>query len=160
MKTKPLLGWAFALPALTFIAVFLIYPTVKTILLSFDTGAGFGFSEYVGTRNYVNLFTKDRYFFYTDTWPPTGAFFNTFRWLIFFTLGTVGFGLIVAVMANSVRVMLIKTIIFIRWRFPSPQRGSSGVCVYHRDPQTGILNAPAHRLTRTDPSPGWAEWTS
>jgi alpha-glucoside transport system permease protein len=142
MKTKPLLGWAFALPALTFIAVFLVYPTVKTILLSFDTGAGFGFSEYVGTRNYVNLFTKDRYFFHTDTWPPTGAFFNTFRWLIFFTLGTVGIGLVVAVMANSVRYeVLVKTIIFIPMAISFTAAGIIWRFVYSPDPHAGVLNA-------------------
>lgn len=142
MKSKPLLGWAFALPALTFIAIFLIYPTIKTILLSFDTGAGFGFSEYVGLKNYINLFTKDRYFFNLNTSPPSGALFVTLRWLTFFTLGTVGIGLIVAVMANSVKYeVLIKTIIFIPMGISFTATGIIWRFVYSRDPHTGILNA-------------------
>jgi alpha-glucoside transport system permease protein len=150
MKTNPLLGWAFALPALTLITIFLIYSTIKTILLSFDTGAGFGFSEYVGTDNYVTLFTKDRYFFHLDDaefdkFPPslpTGAVFNTARWLVLFTLGTVGIGLIVAVMANSVQYeVLIKTIIFIPMAISFTAAGIIWRFVYSPDPKTGILNA-------------------
>jgi alpha-glucoside transport system permease protein len=158
MKPRPLLGWAFALPALTLITIFLVYPTIKTILLSFDKGAGFGFSEYVGTENYETLFTKDRYFFNIkqaefDTWPPTlptGAVFNTARWLVLFTLGTVGIGLIVAVMANSVKYeVLIKTIIFVPMAISFTAAGIIWRFVYSPDPKTGVLNAI---LTRLDPS--------
>lgn len=141
MKTNPLLGWVFALPAILLIAIFLVYPTLRTIQLSFDTGLGFTTTEYVGLDNYVNLF-NDRFFFDVGEWPPTGAVFTTILWLVLFTLGTVGFGLIVAVLANSVRYeVLIKTIIFVPMAISFTAAGIIWRFVFSPDANTGILNA-------------------
>jgi alpha-glucoside transport system permease protein len=141
MKTNPLLGWGFALPAVILIVIFLIYPTIRTIQLSFDKGSGFTTGEYVGLDNYVNLF-KDPLFFDGDQWPPKGAVFNTILWLVVFTVGTVGIGLVVAVLANSVRYeVLIKTIIFIPMAISFTAAGIIWRFVYSPDGNTGILNA-------------------
>lgn len=142
MSRKTWLGYLFILPAVVLIIVFLIYPTIRTIQLSFDTGAGFTTSEYVGLDNYTNLFTRDRLFFDISRWPPSGAVFNTILWLILFTLGTVGFGLVVAVLANAVRYeVLIKTIIFVPMAISFTAAGIIWRFVYSPDPNTGILNA-------------------
>jgi alpha-glucoside transport system permease protein len=141
MRNNPVLGWAFALPALILIALFLVYPTLRTIQLSFDTGLGFTTTEFVGLENYVNLF-RDRFFFDVSRWPPGGAVFNTILWLILFTLGTVGIGLAVAVLANSVRYeVLIKTIIFVPMAISFTAAGIIWRFVYSPDLNTGILNA-------------------
>jgi alpha-glucoside transport system permease protein len=141
MKSNPLLGWVFALPAIVLIVVFLIYPTLRTIQLSFDTGLGFTTTEYVGLDNYTNLF-RDRFFFDVREWPPKGAVFNTILWLVLFTGGTVGIGLLVAVLANSVRYeVLIKTIIFIPMGISFTAAGIIWRFVYSPDPNTGVLNA-------------------
>jgi alpha-glucoside transport system permease protein len=141
MRNNPVLGWAFALPALILIALFLVYPTLRTIQLSFDTGLGFTTTEFVGFENYVNLF-RDRFFFDVSRWPPGGAVFNTILWLILFTLGTVGIGLAVAVLANSVRYeVLIKTIIFVPMAISFTAAGIIWRFVYSPDLNTGILNA-------------------
>ncbi len=142
MRTNSLLGWAFALPAIILIVAFLVYPTLRTIHLSFDTGNGFTFSEYVGLENYINLFTRDRFFFNISEFPPSGALFNNVLWLVLFTLGTVGIGLLVAVMANSVRYeVLIKTIIFVPMAISFTAAGIIWRFVYSPDPHNGILNA-------------------
>lgn len=142
MRTNPLLGWMFALPALILIALFLVYPTLRTIHLSFDTGQGYTFREFVGLENYINLFTNDRYFFDIGDWPPSGAVFNTVLWLLLFTFGTVGIGLIVAVLANAVRYeVLIKTIIFVPMAISFTAAGIIWRFVYSPDPKTGVLNA-------------------
>ena len=142
MSRKSRLGYLFILPAVVLIVVFLIYPTIRTIQLSFDTGLGFTTSEFVGLDNYVNLFTRDRLFFNISSWPPSGAVFNTILWLILFTVGTVGFGLLVAVLANSVRYeVLIKTIIFVPMAISFTAAGIIWRFVYSPDPNTGILNA-------------------
>lgn len=142
MSRKVWLGYLFILPAAVLIVVFLIYPTIRTIQLSFDTGAGFTTSEFVGLNNYVNLFTRDRLFFDVSSWPPSGAVFNTILWLVLFTLGTVSFGLLVAVLANSVRYeVLIKTIIFVPMAISFTAAGIIWRFVYSPDPNTGILNA-------------------
>ena len=142
MSRKSRLGYLFILPAVVLIVVFLIYPTIRTIQLSFDTGLGFTTSEFVGLDNYVNLFTRDRLFFNISSWPPSGAVFNTLLWLILFTVGTVGFGLLVAVLANSVRYeVLIKTIIFVPMAISFTAAGIIWRFVYSPDPNSGILNA-------------------
>ena len=142
MSRKTWLGYLFILPAVVLIVVFLIYPTIRTIQLSFDTGLGFTTSEFVGLDNYVNLFTRDRLFFNISSWPPSGAVFNTILWLFLFTLGTVGFGLLVAVLADSVRYeVLIKTIIFVPMAISFTAAGIIWRFVYSPDPNSGILNA-------------------
>lgn len=142
MKQNSLIGWAFILPAAVLLFVFLIYPTFRTIQLSFDTGRGFTTTQYVGLENYINLFTRDRFFFDISQWPPRGAVFNTILWLILFTGGTVGFGLVVAVLANAVRYeVLIKTIIFVPMAISFTAAGIIWRFVYSPDPTTGILNA-------------------
>ncbi len=161
MKKETILGWGFVLPAVVLIIAFLIYPTFRTIQLSFDTGAGFTTSQYVGFQNYVNLFTRDRLFFNVNTWPPSGAVFNTILWLFLFTGGTVGMGLLVAVLANSVRYeVLIKTIIFVPMAISFTAAGIIWRFVYSPDANIGVLNAilvglipgadPVQWLGRTD----------
>lgn len=136
------LGVIFILPALILVVLFLIYPTIRTIQLSFDKGAGFTTSQYVGFNNYVNLFTHDRSFFDIGDFPPQGAVFNTILWLVLFTFGTVAFGLLVAVLANSVRYeVLIKTIIFIPMGISFTAAGIIWRFVYSPDTKVGILNA-------------------
>ena len=155
MSRNNLLGWAFVFPAVILITAFLIYPTIRTIQLSFDTGLGFTTSEYVGLENYVNLFTRDRFFFDIDQFPPRGAVFNTIIWLGLFTFGTVGIGLVVAVLANAVRYeVLIKTIIFIPMAISFTAAGIIWRFVYSPDEKTGILNAILVGLIpSTDPIP-------
>ena len=155
MSRNNLLGWAFVFHAVILITAFLIYPTIRTIQLSFDTGLGFTTSEYVGLENYSNLFTRDRFFFDIDQFPPRGAVFNTIIWLGLFTAGTVGIGLVVAVLANAVRYeVLIKTIIFIPMAISFTAAGIIWRFVYSPDEKTGILNAILVGLIpSTDPIP-------
>jgi len=142
MSKNTIMGWFFVFPAVLLIIVFLIYPTIRTIQLSFDTGAGFTTSENVGLKNYIDLFTNDRFFFDFDQWPPRGAVFNTILWLFLFTGGTVGIGLGVAVLANTVRYeVLIKTIIFLPMGISFTAAGIIWRYVYSPDPNSGILNA-------------------
>lgn len=142
MSKNNLLGWSFVFPAVILITAFLIYPTLRTIQLSFDTGLGFTTSQYVGLDNYTNLFTRDRFFFDIDQFPPGGAVFNTVVWLVLFTAGTVGIGLVVAVLANGVRYeVLIKTIIFVPMAISFTAAGIIWRYVYSPDPNSGILNA-------------------
>ncbi len=159
MKTTGISGWLFVLPAAILLTVFLIYPTLRTIQLSFDTGTGFTTSEYVGFQNYVDLFTRDRFFFDADQWPPRGAVFTTLLWLFLFTGGTVGLGLLIAVLANSVRYeVLIKTVIFLPMGISFTAAGIIWRFVYSPDPNIGVLNAmlnslgmdPVSWLGRTD----------
>src|SRR6266566_4275360 len=102
-RRQALQGFLFVLPALAFLIVFLVYPTIWTIALSFNSGQGLKFSQWVGFQNYVNLFTHDRLFLDLSHFPPTGAMFNNVLWVILNTALCVSLGLIIAVLADRVR---------------------------------------------------------
>lgn len=142
MKRNPALGFGFALPAIALIFLFLIYPTLRTIQLSFTTGMGFVADDPVGFNNYINLFTRDRFFFNVNDFPPSGAVFTTIMWLVLFTSLTVGLGLIVAVLANAVKYeVLVKTIIFLPMAISFTAAGIIWRFVFTPDERTGVLNA-------------------
>lgn len=142
MKRNPLLGWGFALPAVILLILFLIYPTIRTIQLSFTGGLGFRPEPYLGLDNYINLFTRDPFFFDVRSFPPSGAFFTTIMWLILFVPLVVGLGLIIAVMANAVRYeVVVKTIVFLPMAISFTAAGIIWRFVYSPDPTTGVLNA-------------------
>ena len=128
--------WLWLLPALAFLTVFLVYPTIGTIIHSFQNTAG---TKFVGLDNYVYFFTS----------PSTlGALKNNLLWVILLTLFTVSFGMIIAVLVDRVRYESIaKAVIFLPlaismvaasviWRFMFLYNAPGEV-------QTGTLNAVA-----------------
>jgi alpha-glucoside transport system permease protein len=98
----PLVAWLYLAPALLFLSVFLVYPVVNTVYLSFLNRDS---SVFVGLQNYVTLFTN----------PETLTVFrNNLLWLTIFTGMVVALGLIIAVLTNQVRYeATAKAIIFI-----------------------------------------------
>jgi alpha-glucoside transport system permease protein len=133
---KFLQGWsltalAFIAPAVLLLTVFMIYPAVRTIILSFENGGG----------NYVQLLTEDPRFI-RWSFPPAGALFNNILWLIFYTGGCIAIGLIVAVMATRVSYeRVIKAIVFLPMAIAATALGVIWRFVYAPDPDTGLLNA-------------------
>jgi alpha-glucoside transport system permease protein len=129
-KLRP---WLWLLPALLFLFLFLVWPTILTILRSFQ-GAVAG--AWVGLENYAWFFGSG---------DALIALRNNLLWVVFLTLFTVGLGLIIAVLVDRVRYESVaKSVIFVPlaismtaagviWRFmfdyQSPGR-----------PQTGTLN--------------------
>jgi alpha-glucoside transport system permease protein len=126
--------WLWVAPALAFLGVFLIYPTINTIYISFMSADS---SKYVGLDNYRHVFTDP-------------AIRNTLRnnvlWLVLLTLLTMTFGLLVAVLTDRVPYeSAAKAIIFLPmavsfvaagviWRFMYDYRPPGA-------PQTGTVNA-------------------
>lgn len=152
MKTHPIVGWIFIIPALLFIFLFLIYPTFRTVQLSFSTGDGFVADDYIGFDNYKELATGDRLFMDTSHFPPSGAAFTTILWLVLYVPGTVGLGLLLAVLADSVKYeVLIKTIVFVPMGISFTAAGIIWRFVYSPDPSTGVLNAIVANIFHADP---------
>src|SRR5262245_32130492 len=126
--------WLWLLPALTFLFVFLIYPTIGTFVRSFQNKAG---TSFVGLDNYIWFFTND---------STLSSLKNNVVWLIVLPLFTVGFGLLIAVLVDRVRYESIaKSLIFLPlaismvaagviWRFMFEYQPPG-------EPQTGTLNA-------------------
>jgi len=94
--------WLWLLPAFFFVAVFLIYPVIATLRLSFMNANS---TAYVGLANYKYIFTN----------PTTqDALLNNILWILLFTLLVLGLGLLFAVLTGRVRYEAVaKAVIFI-----------------------------------------------
>jgi alpha-glucoside transport system permease protein len=94
--------WFWIAPALAFLIVFLIYPTINTFVLSFlDAGS----RNFVGLANYA--------WFFGDS-GTLEALRNSVLWVVFMTAGVVGLGLLIAILVDRVRYESVaKTAIFI-----------------------------------------------
>jgi len=121
----------FVAPAVLLLAVFLIYPAIRTIVLSFDGGID----------NYVRLLTNDPRFL-NLSFPPRGAIVNNILWLLFYTGGCIVIGLIVAVMATRVRYeRIVKAIVFLPMAIAATALAVIWRFVYFPNEETGLLNA-------------------
>lgn len=135
-------GWLFAAPALLLLFVYLVYPTLWTIRLSFFGGPGFIPTRFVGLDNYGRLFTEDPYFFDGSHFPPTGTAVNNVIWLFLFTSLVIIWGLIIAVMAEKVRYeSIIKSVVFIPYSISATAAGIIWLFMYSPNPRMGLLNA-------------------
>lgn len=142
-------GWLFAAPALLFLLIWLVYPTLWTIRASVYSGIGFNLTQFVGLDNYVKLFTQDPYFFNSSTVPPTGTVVNNIIWLFVFTPLVIAVGLIIAVLAEKVRYeAFIKAVIFIPYSISAT--AASVIWLFMYDPNIGVINA-----VLKDIIPGW-----
>ena len=66
--------WLWLAPALLFVGVFLIYPTIRTVVISFMDARS---ENFIGIENYVEFFGNDR---------NCTVFINNLLWIVFFTL--------------------------------------------------------------------------
>ena len=123
-------------PALILIGVFIVYPTIKTIYLSFQQTVGIGFnapSQFVGWGNYQDIFT--------DSQIHT-AIINNILWLVIVTPVTVVLGIIFAVLFDKVRYESVpKSIVFIPMAISATASGVIWRLMYADDPNTGTINA-------------------
>ena len=137
-------SWAALLflgPAALFLIVFLVYPTIYTLFLSFNRGRGGEFTEWVGIDNWVQLFTEDPNFLRLG-FPPSGALWNNVLWIVFYVSLTVLLGLVIAVMATRVRYEApVKAIVFLPQAIAATSLAVIWRFVYSPDPETGLLNA-------------------
>ncbi len=139
--------WLYVLPALILLAAFLVLPTIQTFWLSLHRGTGFNPTEFVGLDNYVQLLTRDRFFLQVDEWPPSGALVNNVLWLALFTTGTVGVGLLIAVLADRVRYeTIVKAVIFVPMVISATAASVIFRFVYSPDTNAGAINALLTRI--------------
>lgn len=86
------LGALLGIPVLLDIAI-VWGPTLASVVLSFTSWDGIGDIEWVGTRNYTNLFTN-----YPQFWPAAR---HNLLWLAFLGLVATPFGLLLAVLIDK-----------------------------------------------------------
>ena len=129
-------------PPAIFLAVFLIYPTIYTIALSFNRGRRGEFSEWVGLDHYIALLTADKSFLDLSTFPPSGAIWNNILWAVFYTSFVIFIGLVVAVLATRVRYeSVIKSVVFLPMAIAATALAIIWNFVYAPDRSIGLLNA-------------------
>ena len=143
---RRLAPYMWTIPALLLLGVFLLYPVVDTIRISFMNEDS---SAFVGLRNYVDVFTGDE---------TQSALMNNLLWMFFFTAVTVTLGLIIAVLTDRVRYEAVaKALIFIPMAISFVAAGVIWKFMYTFQPegftQWGTLNAV---ITGLGASPiGW-----
>lgn len=126
--------WLWLAPALTFLFVFLVYPTISTFIRSFQDKTGVTF---VGLDNFVWFFTND---------TTTSALKNNVIWVIVLTFMTVGLGLLLAVLFDRVRYeSIVKALVFLPLAISMVAAGVIWRFMFVHEPpgevQTGTLNA-------------------
>lgn len=126
-------------PAVFLLGIYLVYPIVNTIYLSFYDRRS---ENFVGLSNYVDILTSSA----TQT-----ALRNNLLWLIVFTGCTVLLGLALAVLTDRVRYEAVaKSIIFLPMAISFAGAGVIWKFIYtYRppgDPQIGLLNEILTRL--------------
>jgi alpha-glucoside transport system permease protein len=129
-------------PAVALIAIFIVYPTLWTIRLSFYGGQGFNFTRFVGFDNFVRLLTADPNFLDLSQFPPRGAMVNNVLWLLSYTPLVIAIGLIIAVLADRVRYEpYIKSVIFLPMAISATAAGVIWLFIYSPNTNIGLLNA-------------------
>ncbi len=129
--------WLWLLPAIAFLFIFLVYPTIGTIVRSFESKGNIlgENTKFIGLDNYVWFFTDGR---------ALSALKNNVLWLVFLTLFTVGLGLIIAVLVDRVRYeSFAKSIIFLPLAISMVAASVIWKFMYDYDPNVGTLNAVA-----------------
>ncbi|HEY3073221.1 MAG TPA: sugar ABC transporter permease [Candidatus Limnocylindrales bacterium] len=123
--------WIF--PAVAFATVFMVWPTLNTIVISFQNARG----QWVGLDNYIFFFTN----------PDTLASLkNNLLWLVFFTSFVVIFGVLISVLFDRVRYEAIaKTAVFLPLPISAVAASIIWKFMYEYQPkghvQTGTLDA-------------------
>jgi alpha-glucoside transport system permease protein len=130
-KVRP---WLWVGPALILLALYLVYPTINTIYLSFLNANS---TQSVGAANYVYVFSSE---------STLSSLRNNVYWLVFLTGFTVGLGLLFAVLFDRARYESIaKSIVVIPMAISFVAASVIWKIQYDyqppAQPQTGTLNA-------------------
>ncbi len=134
LRRNRAVGWVYLTPAILFLVLYLVYPSIRTIVMSFY---GPRSQSFVGLHNYAWAFTSP---------DMLVAFRNNFLWLLVFTSFTVGMGLVLAVLLDRVRYeAVVKSIVFLPMAISYVAAGVIWKFVYAYRPATvnqiGLLNA-------------------
>jgi len=120
----------FLAPALIFLLVWLVYPTIRTIIRSFFGREG---GDFVGFDNYKELFT-------TET--LTTAIKNNVLWVAIVPAFVTAIGLVFAVLTERIRwSTAFKTVVFMPMAISLFAAGVIWRVMDQTDPQLGTVNA-------------------
>ena len=120
----------FLAPTLVLLGVWVVYPTIRTIIRSFYGRDG---SEFVGIDNYQTLFTDD---------TLLTAIKNNFLWLLIVPAFVTAIGLVFAVLLERIRFSVaFKVVVFMPMAISLFAAGVIWRLMYEKDPSQGTINA-------------------
>lgn len=133
-KSSAIRPWLFLGPAIIILSIYLVYPVINSLYLSFLGPAG---NKFVGFDNYVWMVTNEKFL---------ESFWNNMMWLIIVPAASTIFGLLAAALTDRIKWgNIAKSLIFmpmaisfigasIIWKFIYDYRGEGSE-------QIGLLNA-------------------
>lgn len=137
-RVKPYL---YILPALAAIGVYLVYPTIQTVVYSFANAQS---TEWVGLKNYRDLLSSSDF---------QQTLYNTLLWIVVVPAATIVFGLLIAVLADRLKPQAektAKTIVFLPMAISAVGAATVWRFVYATNPpgtpQIGLQNEIVTKL--------------
>ena len=110
--------YSFVLPAVLLMAVFIVYPAIKTLILSFFNAEG----NWIGLQNFIALFQNEdtiNLARFPEKYPPWGSLIHNGIWILIHLPATVILGMILAVMLDRIKGgAFIKSVIFLGMVIP------------------------------------------
>jgi alpha-glucoside transport system permease protein len=120
----------FLLPALALLAVWIVYPTIRTVVRSFYDRSG---DDFIGLENYRTLFTED---------TLLTAIRNNLLWLLVVPFFVTAIGLVFAVLLERIRFSTaFKVVVFMPMAISLFAAGVIWRLMYEKDPSQGTVNA-------------------
>lgn len=141
-RTRVILsGYLLIIPAVLLLLVFLVYPLIQTVYMSFFkiNLASLGKQSYVGLKNYIKIFTYIGPGFFSQVLPATFYFVSGS------IAGQLGFGLALALLLNQHWIRgkeIFRAIYILPWVTSAIVIAISWRFMY--DPRLGVIN---HLLT-------------
>jgi len=147
-RRNALRPWLWLAPGFVPLAVFLIYPALHTLLLSFLNATS---TRFVGVANYAYIFS---------TRSMLTVLRNNILWLVVFTGVTVVLGLIIAVLTDRVGYeWVVKATIFVPMAISFVAAGVIWKFMYQYQPagtaQVGTVNAALSALSSSFKPQAW-----
>ena len=134
---------AFLAPAAILLGVWIVYPTIYTIVRSFFDRSG---DNFIGLDNYGELFSQD---------TLTTAIRNNVLWLAIVPAFVTAIGLVFAVLLERVRwSVAFKTVVFMPMAISLFAAGVIWRVMYEKDPEIGAVNAALNVVADTVDPPG------
>jgi alpha-glucoside transport system permease protein len=117
-------------PTLVLLGVWIVYPTIRTVIRSLYDRSG---DEFVGLDNYETLFSDDTLF---------TAIKNNFLWLLIVPAFVTAIGLVFAVLLERIRFSVaFKVVVFMPMAISLFAAGVIWRLMYEKDPSQGTVNA-------------------
>jgi alpha-glucoside transport system permease protein len=140
-----LTGTLFLGPAFLLLLVWMVYPSIYTLIRSFFGRAGY-LGAWVGFANYQRLFT---------TSTLTRAIENNAIWVAVVPALVTAIGLIFAVLTERVSwAVVFKTVVFLPMAISAFATGVTWRILYQQDPNLGAVNALGRSLHSFVSTPG------